>query len=105
MQTIYCNNTQSSLKNVTCGILQGSTLDPLLFITYINDLPFASSFKRNLFADDTNLTLSGTNPELLQNEVNSQLLKIDNWMKTNKLTINYSKTKFYVSYQKENQEL
>ena len=82
-------NTQSSLNNVTCGIPQGSTLAPLLFITYINDLPLVSSFRTSLFVNDTNLTISGKDSDLLQNEVNLQLLKIENWMKINKSITNY----------------
>ena len=45
---------------------QGSTLEPLLFFLYRNDLPSATKFKVNLFADDTNLTMSGNNAKQLE---------------------------------------
>ena len=43
------------MKNVTSGVPQGSTLGPLLFILYMDDLPLNTNFKVNLFSDDTNL--------------------------------------------------
>ena len=48
----------SKMRNITCGVTQGSTLGPLLFIIYVNNIPKASKFKTKLFADDTVLTLS-----------------------------------------------
>ena len=44
---------KSNMKKIECGVPQGSSLGPLLFILYINDLPLASEFSTTLFADDT----------------------------------------------------
>ena len=50
----------SDIRNVNCGIPQGSILGPLLFILYINDFPNVSDILYYvLFADDTNVFLKG----------------------------------------------
>ena len=55
-QVFKIGDTISRSQTVICGIPQGSTLGPLLFLLYINDLPNCSiklSFR--IFADDTNI--------------------------------------------------
>lgn len=47
-----------------------------------------------LFAYDCNLFISNTNYSKLEKLVNDELSTIDHWMKSNKLTINYTKTKY-----------
>ena len=54
------HGVSSGVENVTCGVPQGSTLGPLLFLLYMNDLPLNTNSKVNLFADDTNLIMSGS---------------------------------------------
>ena len=53
------NGTSSQLKELSRGVPQGSCLGPLLFLIYINDLPF-SLLKSNvsMHADDTAIYLS-----------------------------------------------
>ena len=56
LNTSLINGFDSGLTTINCGISQGSVLEPLLFLLYINDLNQAIKFgKVHHFADDTNL--------------------------------------------------
>ena len=97
LQFRVVNNTKSKFNCVTCGIQQGSTLGPLLFLLYINDMRnLISNFDTKLFANDTVFTLTNSCPKLLNKNVNSKLVKIDEWLKVNKLSLNTNKAKFMV---------
>ena len=85
-------NKHSTKQNINCSVPQGSSLGPLLFILYINDLPSASLFSSTLFADDTLLSMADKNLYTLEKRVNSELKLIDDWLQNNKLSLNYSKT-------------
>ena len=37
-QFVFISGPSSELMSIKCGILQGSTLGPLLFLLYLNDL-------------------------------------------------------------------
>ena len=63
-QYVHYNNAKSSMLNISCGVPQGSILGPLFFIIYINDLhQQVNSLHITLYADDTNLLISGDNIE------------------------------------------
>ena len=65
---------------MTCGIPQGSTLGPLLFLLYINDLPNCSkNLIFRIFADDTNLFASAFDLKDLETLINSELEKVKEW--------------------------
>ena len=96
-QYVRYNETDSSLSKIICGVPRGSILGPILFILYINNLCNVSDIlKFVLFADDTNLFRSGTDIELLCESINNELIKINSWFKSNKLSLNISKTNFIV---------
>ena len=47
------SKSKSAMRKIKCDVPQGSSLGPLLFILYFNDLPLACEFSTTLFADDT----------------------------------------------------
>ena len=55
-QYVCYNNSNSVLKNIKCGVPQGSILGPVQFILYINDMYEVSKLLNIiLFADDTSI--------------------------------------------------
>ena len=102
-QITVINNIRYDTRKVTCGVPQGSTLGPLLFLIYINDLPNSELVSDGrLFADDTNLTFADSNPDKLISVLNDDLKTLQNWLNLNKLSLNAIKTKcmFMASRQK-----
>ena len=59
MQFCRMNGVSSGLDGINCGVPQGPCLGPLLFLIYINDLPFSmQSSQVTMCADDTTLSHS-----------------------------------------------
>ena len=52
---------------ISCGVLQGSVLGPILFLLYIYDI-----LTFHLFADDTNIYFSSNNLDLIQSTLNTR---------------------------------
>ena len=94
---------KSDVRIVTCGVLQGSVLGPLVLLIYVNDISENSLLSFLLFADDTNLFYSHRNPEILNQIANQKMCKVANWLRTNIFFLNISKTHFIV-FKTENKE-
>jgi hypothetical protein len=105
LQYVTVNNINSSKQTVRCGVPQGSVLGPSLFILYVNDMCKASNIlKAILFADDTNLFLSGYNIKNLCDLVTNELSNLNQWFTVNKLSLNVNKTNFMVFSKKNTAE-
>ena len=96
-QYVYYNGHSSEIKSIKCGVPQGSVLGPLLFLLYINDLPNVSSKLRfYLFADDTNLYYESYDLKKIEKVVNKEMNKLFQWLCSNRLALNISKTNFVI---------
>ena len=94
-QFVELDNKFSSSRPVICGVPQGSLLGPLLFIIYINDFTKSSkTLSYILFADDSNLFYSHSNPNHLLSTINLELRNVLEWVNANKLSLNILKTNY-----------
>ena len=91
-QFVSIDNHDSSFKPIRCGVPQGSILGPLLFLIYVNDICNSSKLLQFiLFADDTSVFMSSDNIVNLVNDFNNELIKLNNWLKNNRLVLNIKK--------------
>ena len=98
-QYVKIGCTESELLEMTCGIPQGSTLGPLHFLLYTNDMPnCAKKLSFRIFADDTNVFYSCKNLSKLKSTMNEQFKLIRNYCAINKLSINFQKTHYMVIF-------
>lgn len=94
-QYVSIANLNSNLASISLGVPQGSILGPILFILYINDIHNASIISNPiLFADDTTSTYVANNVAALNTTINEDLEKLYNWLNTNKLSLNITKTNY-----------
>jgi hypothetical protein len=75
------------------GVLQSSILGSLLFLLYINDLPLnVQGARLVLFADDTNLLVTGKDESDLQHKIKKIMKELEIWFYKNNLMINTGET-------------
>ena len=89
---VCANGYNSATKICNIGVPQGSTLGPLFFLLYINDIVNCSNLlKFILFADDTTILYKSPNINYLSNTLSSEINKVITWFAANKLAIIYLK--------------
>ena len=90
---VRIGNAVSSRATINISIPQGSILGCIMFSLYNNDLPAVSDIlKPILFADDTALLHSDSNFNCLIQNFNVELIRVNNWLLKNRLTLNVDKT-------------
>jgi hypothetical protein len=96
MQCVDIAGTLSDFKKIIMSVFQGSSLGPILFLCFINDIYNCTNLDMFLFADDTNALSTHENLSSLIDFVNMELKKLALWFKANKLVLNSSKTKYMI---------
>ena len=97
LQYVTYNGAKSKRETIKCGVPQGSILGPLLFLLYINDLSTVSNDCFSvLFADDTNMFVTGKNTSEMCVKLNNDLGEICEWLRCNKLSLNILKTHYMI---------
>ena len=98
-QYVRLGSSSSSWSSIRCGVPQGSILGPLLYILYTADVErIVESFGLavQLYADDTQLYGDGSPiaAEELSARVLAAIDAVENWMSSNRLRLNATKTQF-----------
>ena len=67
------------MQKLLGGVPQGSVLEGLLFLIYINDLPNGIELICKIFADDKSLFSKVKNETFSDAQINNDLNKISKW--------------------------
>ena len=87
----------SNAAPFSCGIPQGSNVGPLLSLVCINDLPNCLILTSpRMFADDTNITFAASTLIDLEKGLTTELRSLNQWLISNKLSLNVAKTKLWL---------
>ena len=76
MQCVVLEGQSSEWRKLHSGVPQGSVLEPLLFLVYINDITDGLEAMLFVYADDTTLFEVVDDPIASVKKLNSDLIKI-----------------------------
>ena len=103
---VSINNSSSKFQPIKYGVPQGSVLDSLLFLLYINDLSCFAQCLCEMFADDTSLQSHDSDTTKLPTKRQHGIDRLVTWSDLNHMALNAQKTKcMYVSARQKRQKL
>ena len=98
-QFVSYDGVLSEIQAISCGVLQGSILGPLLFLLIINDIDEnLRQCEMTLYADDSVLYVGGKTCDIIEEKLNSDLEQIANWFDQNNLVVNLKSPRLSVSF-------
>ena len=78
-QVVVVDGVKSDVLDVKAGVPHDSRLGPLIFIIFMNDIIDDIESDILIFADDTSLIASGSDPAETAQQLNRDLNKISSW--------------------------
>ena len=95
-QSTVINHVVFQGYTLSVGIPQGFCWGLLLFIVFINDILSCTKINMRFFADDACSSYQHSDPACVSNVINEELRKFYVWLLTNKPSINYFNTNFFL---------
>jgi hypothetical protein len=97
VQIVRVGETLSQEKNIEHGVIQGSSLGPLLFLLFFNTI---SHLQLNgtlfLYADDAIIVNSCKKNECIEDYIKKDMMKIIHYLKSQGLVLNANKSNYMV---------
>ena len=98
-QYVCVNGKLSAVSAKQTGVPQGSISGPLLFCTFIKDLPLHIQDKKvrnSLFADDSSLDTRGKTLKEIEIRLQKSITEVSDWCTKNRMCLHPEKTKCMV---------
>ena len=91
-KVVEINGVRSSFRDISCGVPQGSILGPLLFLIYINHMHRSVTCQLSLYADDSAIVFSHSNPKTVADRLSQELSSCKKWLVENCVSFHVGKT-------------
>jgi len=95
-QVVIVNDKNGGTFVINIGVGQGTILGPTFFKIYIMDMHLCTSLFCVKFADDSSFEGSGKTRDEVQTLVNSEMNKISDWFKNNRLKLHPDKSRIII---------
>ena len=93
---VNINDENSDEMEINTGVPQGAILSPLLYNVLLSDLPVKENVKCSSFADDICYFTTARSKEMVTQNMQQNLNKLNDWAKKWNVKINTEKTHFQI---------